>query len=141
MVSLLIILSLFILVCLSAIAEAGMDKLQFHFYESIFSNKRHKYWNPSISWSNKYKDGDPEKGEAFPFSTTLLVCLTDGWHCLKLIKNTTIFAAIFMAMLLIVNGFIAAFAFIIVLRAAYGYLFQLCFETIFSLKNKNTDER
>ena len=78
------------LVCfvLMGISEAVMDTLQFHFFKSIFSNfKKQLFWDPVVSWRNKYKNGDPDQGPKFPFSTTLLVGLTDGWHFFKLLRN------------------------------------------------------
>lgn len=71
-----------ILVTTAGIANAVMDKLQFHYSKSIFSNK--PTWNPKKSWENKWKrdeNGDPIPGkEKFPLSSTALVFLTDAWH-------------------------------------------------------------
>ena len=78
------------LICftLMGISEAVMDTLQFHFFKSKFSNfKKQLFWDPTISWKNKYKNGDPKQGPKFSFSTTLLVGLTDGWHFFKLLRN------------------------------------------------------
>ena len=52
------------LICftLMGISEAVMDTLQFHFYKSKFSKfKKQLFWDPTISWKNKYKNGDPKK--------------------------------------------------------------------------------
>ena len=38
------------------------------------------FWNPSVSWQRKYKQGNPEKGERFFGSTTAFVFITDGYH-------------------------------------------------------------
>jgi hypothetical protein len=69
-----------ILLILSSIGKAIMDSLQFHFDRSIFNSLSNQYWNPEVSWRNKYKDGDPTKGARFFGSTTFLVFITDGWH-------------------------------------------------------------
>ncbi len=45
-----------------------------------FPNASMHFWNLQESCNNKYKNGNPEEGRAFPFSTTALVGLTDGWH-------------------------------------------------------------
>ena len=67
-----------ILIFLAAMSEAIMDNLQFHYYKSIFSNRKsQQFWNPLISWSNKYKNGDKNLGEKFIGSTTVFVGLTD----------------------------------------------------------------
>jgi hypothetical protein len=48
------------------------------------------FWNPKMSWRNKYKDidgdgiGDVFGGPRFPRSTTFFVAFTDGWHLIQL---------------------------------------------------------
>ena len=59
-----------------------MDALQFHYQQTGFEPDN-RFWNPDISWKNKYKGGDPDNGPAFFLSTTALVFLTDGWHLFK----------------------------------------------------------
>ena len=45
-----------IFIIFSGISESIMDKIQFHFSKSIFSKfKNQLFWDPSISWRNKYK--------------------------------------------------------------------------------------
>lgn len=61
------------------------DALQFH-YEKTGISKDNTYWNPAISWKNKYKNCDPEQGPAFPLSTTALVFITDAWHLFKMLQ-------------------------------------------------------
>jgi len=68
-------------VSLAAVCNSVMDKLQFHYEDSVFSDLSEQYWNPEKSWLNKYKD--PENKDFRPKffgSTTFLVFLTDGWH-------------------------------------------------------------
>ena len=36
--------------------EGAMDGLQFHY------DKPNQFWNPDISWTNKYKNNDPFQG-------------------------------------------------------------------------------
>ena len=86
----------FILFFLAGICEAVMDTLQFHYDSSIFKKmKNQPFWNPTISWVNKYKDNDPTEGEKFFLSKSLLVGLTDAWHLFKLLRTFFIFAGIF----------------------------------------------
>jgi len=82
----------FISFTLFSICLAIMDNIQFHYYKSIFNrNGFCDYWfNPLTSWTNKYKDGNKEKGAKFFLSTTLLVFLTDGWHFFKSLSITLI---------------------------------------------------
>ena len=63
-----------------------MDSLQFHFQRTPFADASRfdrAFWDPAVSWKNKYADGDPAHGELFPLSSTALVFLTDGWHLAK----------------------------------------------------------
>lgn len=82
-----------ILICLAGagIANGVMDTLQFHYPNSRFaklSKEQQLYWNPAISWENKYEknlDGSlvqPLRA-AFPGSVTVLSFITDGWHLMK----------------------------------------------------------
>lgn len=42
-----------------------------------------QYWNPAISWENKYLDWPNDTAPAFPLSKSALVWLTDGWHLMN----------------------------------------------------------
>lgn len=72
------------------------DKLQFHYYEvkEIFPNINDNFWNPDISYKNKWKNGDPMQGEAFWGSSRWFVCFTDGWHGANTTHKTAIIGAI-----------------------------------------------
>lgn len=58
--------------------------LLFHYdqFQTTFPTANPQFWNPEISWTNKYKNGDPLQGAKFPGSTTLLVGTTDGYHAM-----------------------------------------------------------
>ena len=89
---------LFIFVFIAGVAKACMDTLQFHYGNSIFfcspSNKLDNYFDASVSWRNKYKNGNPEDGPKFIGSTTIFVFLTDGWHLFQAIFLAFIFLSI-----------------------------------------------
>lgn len=84
---------------LAGIAEAHMDCLQFHFFDTPFVKRKHQFWNPEISWKNKYKNGNSSIGPAFLGSTTIFVFLTDGWHLMKFLRNLFIFSGLLFACL------------------------------------------
>lgn len=67
-----------VLFIIAAISNAIMDTLTHHFSTSIFKNKKAIWWDPSISWKNKYVDGDPNKPQR-----TIPVAFTDAWHLFK----------------------------------------------------------
>ena len=64
----------------SAMSKAIMDTCASSFESSVFKNLNPLFWNKSVSWKNKWKNGDQAQGEAFPGSSTIFVSLTDGWH-------------------------------------------------------------
>jgi hypothetical protein len=72
-------------VILASICNAIMDVCSFHYSNSIFNKLNPKYWNPEISWKNKYIDCDPTKGMRKIFFGLLdyPVFLTDAWHLFK----------------------------------------------------------
>ncbi len=117
-----------LLFALSGLAEAIMDTLQFHYGKSIFKNFKQEFWDPSISWKNKYKDGEPAAGPKFWGSTTFFVGITDGWHFAKLLRNLFLFIGIFF---LAYNycGLWPVLLHVIVSRLIYGISFTLFYKT------------
>lgn len=116
-----------ILVCLAAAAEAVMDKIQFHFDRSVFSDPaRHNqlFWNPRVSWKNKWDE--TLKKPKFFLSTTMLVFLTDAWHLFKFVKNTAIFLGLPLMCLSGTNIILV----IVIARVAYGLIFTVMFDRV-----------
>jgi len=74
-----------------------MDVLKTRYNKSIFASWKHQKWlKPSLSWRNKYKNGDASQGERFFGSTTFLVWITDLWHLAKMLMLLGIsFALVF----------------------------------------------
>jgi len=85
---------LFVLLIIAGIANAIMDTLQFRFYGSVFKKLPGKWWDPKISWRNKWKDGDPQNGEKFWGSSRWFVRFTDAWHFFQSITWTCLMVAI-----------------------------------------------
>ena len=54
-----------------------------------YPNANRQYWDNSISWRNKHKNGDPSQGPAFPFARTALAWTTDGFHFTGTSSNVT----------------------------------------------------
>ena len=65
-----------ILLIFSGFAKAVMDLSE----EGKIKFKPSRYWIKSMSSPNKWKDGDPRKGEKFFGSSHWFVSLTDAWH-------------------------------------------------------------
>jgi len=67
---------------LAGICNAIMDKINFHWDESIFKDSRFEQWsNPLYSYKNKWKNkSNSLDGERFPGSSTIFVWTTDLSH-------------------------------------------------------------
>lgn len=76
------------IIALIGIAKGINDTLQFHYSDSVFSKLNPLFWNPSVSWKNKYVDADNGNLKPrFLGANTFLVSLTDAWHLFELIRN------------------------------------------------------
>lgn len=62
-------------------------------FQKRFPNANPKYWNPAISWQNKYVDGLVDNGRTKigPFNKP--VVLTDAKHLLASINQVTMLGA------------------------------------------------
>lgn len=129
-----------ILCLVLGILDAAKDIITFRFKQSVFYNLNHQFWDPLISWKNKYKVPltpykpkwyypifAPKLEERFPFSTTALVFLTDAWHLLKALYIVTILSAIFFY-----SQIISFSADIILCFCAYSFTFNLFESKIFN---------
>jgi len=52
-------------------------KFKYNSFKTIFPYCNNQYWNPDLNWRNKWKSGDPTKGEKFPLSSTVFVFTTE----------------------------------------------------------------
>ena len=76
-----------------------MDILSYHYDKSIFSTfANQQFWNPVLSWKNKYKDRPDTIIGRFSekYDNTFLVRFTDGWHSMKGGMITCIILAVFL---------------------------------------------
>ncbi|MGP8217408.1 MAG: hypothetical protein ACLQQ4_17705 [Bacteroidia bacterium] len=74
---------------LSGMIDGTIESISFHYegFKHCFPNANDQYWNPALSWTNKYKDGNPSFGPKFMGSTGTFVCFTDAYHGLRTCKN------------------------------------------------------
>jgi hypothetical protein len=66
-------------------------KWKYKEFKMAFPKAKDHFWNPELSWRNKYEftpDGQIG-GERFPGSTTVFVFATDGYHLSRTISKTT----------------------------------------------------
>lgn len=110
-----------------------MDMLQFKYEQSIFAElNRPQFWNPALSWKNKYEDYDKgELGEKFFGSKSVLVFLTDGWHLLKvgMLSSLSIAIAILLPDWNLGWGWLDGVAQLLAIRAVFGIGFYMSYDT------------
>ncbi|MCE7856905.1 MAG: hypothetical protein DYG97_10225 [Ignavibacteria bacterium CHB3] len=80
-------------VLLACIMNAGMDSLRHNFYSSFAKNWNEKFWNPEISWLNKYYYNDATKERKKIWFIVIPAAFTDGWHLLKMFMLGFLFIA------------------------------------------------
>lgn len=70
------------LVFIAGAAKGFNETLQFHWKEfrRQFPNANPQWFNPTVSWKNKYKNGDPNAGPKSFLSTSVLIMFTDQYH-------------------------------------------------------------
>lgn len=117
-------ISLFLLI-IAAAADSTKETLQFHFGKSIFS--KHPNLDPFHSWRNKYKNKayDGKYMPNFWGSTTIFVALTDFFHSCKSIWLLMMFLSI-----IFYTPMINWWADFLILRVAYGLVFELFFRWV-----------
>ena len=70
------------LMFISGVAHGYHETILNHYskFKKIHPNANDQYYNPEISWTNKYKNNDPNQGPAFWQSEGALVGFTDFYH-------------------------------------------------------------
>lgn len=117
------------LITAAGISMAVMDKLQFHYLRSDFSLSRNQqFWNPELSWVNKYKPGSMTEPKFF-LSTSWLVGFTDGWHLFKMIFHVT-FITSFVLIGFQAEDWQHLIVFTALARIHYGLVFTIYFKYI-----------
>lgn len=84
------------LVLIAGASKGFNETLTFHWklFRNKFPNARPQWFNPAISWRNKYEDRIPAKGARFPLSTSVLVMATDQYHLNNFINRAAWVTAI-----------------------------------------------
>jgi hypothetical protein len=70
------------LIFIAGASKGFNETLDFHWkgFEHTFPGANPQWFDPEISWTNKYKNADPFAGPRFPLSTTVFVMFTDQYH-------------------------------------------------------------
>ena len=118
-----------VLFMLGAFFNSIMDTLQFRYSGSVFAGHGYDdFFNPHISWKNKWKDGNPAQGEAYPGSSTVFVLFTDAWHLAQFLMFTCFELAVLL--LLYINYRLKWYT-LLSLFLGMKILFGLTFEIFF----------
>ena len=128
-----------LLVALAAICNALMDTISFHYKQSIFTKYNPQWWNPAISWKNKYVDyskfaeytGKVSKLEKRIFILNLFsikypTFLTDAWHFFKSLMIVLLGFAI-----VLYNPVVNIYVDIILVGLAWNLTFNVFYNKIF----------
>lgn len=78
------------LMFVSGMLDGTIESINYHYHNGFkrqVQNANDQFWNPELSWKNKYQNGDPAQGPKFFASTTALVFTTDGYHALRTTRN------------------------------------------------------
>jgi hypothetical protein len=131
---------IFWLVFFASLFNALMDLSS----ENIFKKD---WWNKE-SWKNKWKldaDGNllpctvywwylwlykPEYQERFPYSSTILVFLTDGWHFFQFLFHSSWQAAISAPTYLFENNIWVCFLFFAIIKVTFSTFFEVFYSRI-----------
>jgi hypothetical protein len=81
-------------VAIFGVSKAVKDTLEHHYSQSVFASLPAAFWNPAVSWKNKYQDWDAgDKHPAFAGADNILVSLTDAWHLFDLLGIVALIVA------------------------------------------------
>ncbi len=121
-------------VFLSGAAFGVHETLQHHYseFKTVFPNANDQYWNPLISWTNKYKGYPEDLRPAFIGSKTWMAWRTDAKHLFSEISLVAFIIAMlgFIAWLRLQKRwyYIAAFFAIYLVRGiGFYFIYDLIF--------------
>ncbi len=81
---------------ISGSAKGFNETLQFRYaqFQKAFPGAGRQWFDPRVSWRNKYRDGDPDHGSKYFLSTSLLVMFTDQYHLNNFIQRACLTGAL-----------------------------------------------
>src|SRR5215510_1804361 len=84
------------LVLVGGAAKGFNETLQFNYriFEKKFPGVNKQWFDPKVSWRNKYEGGNPDNGPKYFLSTSLFVMFTDQYHLNNFIQKTSIMTAL-----------------------------------------------
>ena len=72
------------------------ETLQFNYriFEKTFPHADKQWFDPKVSWRNKYEGGNPDNGAKYFLSASVLVMFTDQYHLNNFIHKAAITSAL-----------------------------------------------
>ena len=126
-----------ILVMLAGFCNAVMDIILFKYTQTIFIKypSIDQWADPEKSWANKWKNGDITQGDRFPFSSTILVWVTDLWHFAQSFMITFfVLAAIFYSPIISFDNYIIEVVVSLsILKVGFSITFELFWSKILKI--------
>jgi hypothetical protein len=117
----------------AGLCEGTAETLKWHPHEfqQVFPDANMEWWNPELSWPNKYKNGDPAQGPAYFGSTTFLAWSTDGYHLARSIRSAMIMTGVLLTPDLKGQRWYIYIAKAVMYSVAYTSGFHLSYSLIF----------
>lgn len=84
------------LVLVAGSAKGFNETLQFNYkiFEKTFPGANKQWFDPKVSWRNKYEGGNPDNGPKFFLSTSAFVMFTDQYHLNNFIHKSALTSAL-----------------------------------------------
>lgn len=84
------------LVFIAGSAKGFNETLQYNYriFEKTFPGASKQWFDPRVSWRNKYEGGNPDNGPDFFLSTSLFVMFTDQYHLNNFIHKSALTSAL-----------------------------------------------
>lgn len=123
----------FTLILTASICNAVMDITSHKFYQSVFNSPKFNplFWNPAISWKNKYINGDINQGRKqwniFGLKINIHPAFTDSWH---LFKSTMIFCLVGAIVLYDSKGWVWDLILFVIYGTAWNLTFSLFYNKL-----------
>ena len=84
------------LVFIGGASKGFNETLQYNYriFEKTFPGVNDQWFDPKLSWRNKYKDGNPDSGPKYFLSTSVFVMATDQYHLNNFIHRASLMSAL-----------------------------------------------
>ncbi|HJS55839.1 MAG TPA: hypothetical protein VJ765_14900 [Chitinophagaceae bacterium] len=84
------------LVFIGGATKGFNETLQFNYkiFEKTFPGANNQWFDPKVSWRNKYEGGNPDNGPKYFLSTSVFVMFTDQYHLNNFIHRAALMSAL-----------------------------------------------